>query len=374
MGTWSNCRSILCIRLDNIGDVLMSSPAMAALKETFGCRITLLTSSAGKTVAVHIPVVDDVLVYDVPWVKSSASAPEDTFFTIVSDLRSRNFDAAVVFTVFSQNPLPAVMLAYLAGIPRRLAYCRENPYALLTEWLPDKEPFTYIVHQVRRDLNLVEAVGAATRDETLRLATNHDGETIQAKLIQAGVDINRTWLVFHPGVSEEKRSYPSARWIEAGRMVTEELGFQIAVTGSAVETDLAETLASGIGAGAFTLAGKLTMEEFIRLVATARLVVSVNTSTIHIAAATNTAVIALYALTNPQHPPWKAKGKVFGFPVSPEQRSKNEVLEYVRKTYYPYDHMSITPSQIVDEIKSILINRTLRDIPELVTAGEVVAT
>jgi hypothetical protein len=62
------------------------------------------------------------------------------------------------------------MLAYLAGIPKRLAYCRENPYQLLTDWVPDQEPYTFIKHQVRRDLDLVAAVGAVTSNDQLQLA------------------------------------------------------------------------------------------------------------------------------------------------------------------------------------------------------------
>jgi hypothetical protein len=68
----------------------------------------------------------------------------------VRQISEKKFDAAVIFTVYSQNPLPTVMLAYLAGIPKRLAYCRENPYQLLTDWVPDQEPYTLIKHQVRQ--------------------------------------------------------------------------------------------------------------------------------------------------------------------------------------------------------------------------------
>lgn len=45
MKEWANCKNILCIRPDNMGDLIMSAPAIRALKESFGCTITLLTSS-----------------------------------------------------------------------------------------------------------------------------------------------------------------------------------------------------------------------------------------------------------------------------------------------------------------------------------------
>src|SRR5256885_2042623 len=69
-GNWNNRRIILCIRLDNMGDVLMSQPAMRALKQTVpGRKITLLTSSAGASIARFIPEVDEIIPFDVPWVK-----------------------------------------------------------------------------------------------------------------------------------------------------------------------------------------------------------------------------------------------------------------------------------------------------------------
>ena len=59
---------------------------------------------------------------------------------MIERLRAARFDAAVIFTVYSQNPLPAALLCYLADIPLRLAHCRENPYQLLTDWVAEPEP------------------------------------------------------------------------------------------------------------------------------------------------------------------------------------------------------------------------------------------
>src|SRR5690606_20238236 len=129
--TWKNCKRILCVRPDNMGDLLMSAPAIAALKETFQCSITLLTSSVSRQIAARIPAVDDVIVWDMPWVKHTTRATTD-FTQIVDILKQRAFDGAVIFTVFSQNPLPTALVLTLAGIPRRLCYCRENPYHLLS--------------------------------------------------------------------------------------------------------------------------------------------------------------------------------------------------------------------------------------------------
>ena len=67
---------------------------------------------------------------------------EDYLERVAERLRARRFDAAAVFTVYSQNPQPAAMLCYMAGIPRRLAHSREPAYGLLTHRVDEPEPQT----------------------------------------------------------------------------------------------------------------------------------------------------------------------------------------------------------------------------------------
>jgi ADP-heptose:LPS heptosyltransferase len=114
----------LCVRLDAAGDVLMTEPALRALATTMpGRRLTLLTSRSGSEAARLIPCVDDVIVYQAPWIKSTpptASSTEDR--AMIARLRAERFDAAVIFTVYTQSALPAALLCTLADIPRRAAY------------------------------------------------------------------------------------------------------------------------------------------------------------------------------------------------------------------------------------------------------------
>ena len=68
--SWDQARNILAVRLDNLGDVLMTTPAIRALKESLpGRRITLLASKSGARAASHVPEIDRVIAYDAPWVK-----------------------------------------------------------------------------------------------------------------------------------------------------------------------------------------------------------------------------------------------------------------------------------------------------------------
>jgi lipopolysaccharide heptosyltransferase II len=354
MHTWPNCKKILCIRPDNMGDLLMSTPAIRALKQTFGAHITVLTSSMATGIARLIPEINEVITFDVPWVKSNVTEPGDAMLNIVEQLKQQQFDAAVIFTVYSQNPLPTVMLAYLAGIPLRLAYCRENPYQLLTHWVPDKEPYTFIRHQVRRDIDLVATVGAFTRNEQLSLQVPDVWPQVNEKLAACGVNVSQPWLLMHPGVSEAKREYPAAQWAEAAQLVVQQLGYQVLFTGSAGEQAMAAAIQNIAGKSTFNVAGQFTLIEFAALIQKAPLVVSVNTGTVHIAAAAGTPVVVLYALTNPQHTPWQVPSQVLSYPIAAETQSKNEVIAHTSS--YFNNEVVDTPcaSDIVAAISTLL--------------------
>lgn len=328
-------KNILCIRPDNMGDLIMTAPAMRALKQSFGAKITVLTSSMAKGIVKHIPEIDDALIFDLPWVKTKNAPDVESINKIVSVIKERNFDAAIIFTVYSQNPLPTAMLAYLAGIPRILAYCRETPYHLLTDWVPDKEPYTLIKHQVRRDLDLVATIGAFTDNENLYLMVQEElWQLITKKLIETGVDINKPWLILHAGVSERKREYPIRKWADAAQKLISEKGYQILLTGSLDEKPLTDALENIIGEGSFSVAGLFNLDEFVCLVKHAPIMLSVNTGTVHIAAAVGTPVVVLYAQTNPQHTPWNVANKVLQFPVPAHLHSRNEVIVHVNNSLY----------------------------------------
>ena len=330
MINWQSCKKILVIRSDNMGDLLMSTPAIRALKETFDSRITVLTSSMAAGIAHNIPEIDETIIFDVPWVKTANASFSHDFLSMVKVLKAKQFDLAVIFTVFSQNPMPAIMLAYLADIPKRLAYCRENPYELLTNWIPDKEPYTLIKHQVIRDLDLVASVGAVTSNDFLSLKIPNAWPSTKKKLHKNSIDLQKPWIILHPGVSELKRQYPTESWIELGKRLITDFGYQVILTGSASEKKLTDEIQQGIGTNAFSIAGLLSLDEFICLIKEASLLLSVNTGSVHIAAATQTPVVVLYAQTNPQHTPWKTPNKVLYFEVPEALQSRNEVLKFVQ--------------------------------------------
>jgi ADP-heptose:LPS heptosyltransferase len=289
--TWNTAKKILCVRLDTIGDVIMTTPAIRALKTSHCDRhITLMTSSAGAVVAPLLSDIDDLIVYDSPWLKATAtrqnSEPE---YAIISELKARNFDAAVIFTVYSQSPLPTAFLCYMAGIPLRLAHCHENPYQLLTDWIKDPEPENFTRHEVQRQLDLVTSIGSKVEDKRLRVQISEIArKNIQNLLEEIRINFSQPWIIMHPGAT----------------------AIQVIFTGIESEIELVESIRLQMRSPSFSLVNRLNLSELTALIEKAHLLISNNTAPVHIAAAVGTPVVDLYALTNPQHTPWEVLNRV----------------------------------------------------------------
>ncbi|MDZ4875212.1 MAG: ADP-heptose--LPS heptosyltransferase 2 [Chroococcidiopsis cubana SAG 39.79] len=311
--TWNTAKKILCVRLDTIGDVIMTTPAIRALKTSHCDRhITLMTSSAGAVVAPLLSDIDDLIVYDSPWLKATAtrqnSEPE---YAIISELKARNFDAAVIFTVYSQSPLPTAFLCYMAGIPLRLAHCHENPYQLLTDWIKDPEPENFTRHEVQRQLDLVASIGSKVEDKRLRVQISEIArKNIQNLLEEIRINFSQPWIIMHPGATAISRRYPPESFAIAARKLVQDYNIQVIFTGIESEIELVESIRLQMRSPSFSLVNRLNLSELTALVEKAHLLISNNTAPVHIAAAVGTPVVDLYALTNPQHTPWEVLNRV----------------------------------------------------------------
>src|SRR5581483_2278876 len=122
-----------------------------------------------KEIVPFISEVDDSIIFDSPWIKTDKQGTSKEVQNLVKQITQKSFDAAVIFTTYSQSPLPAALICFLANIPKRLAFVHENPYQLLTHWVPDPEPNDFIHHEVQRQLTLVSEIGYTTKNEKLSL-------------------------------------------------------------------------------------------------------------------------------------------------------------------------------------------------------------
>ena len=112
-------------------------------------------------------------------------------------------------------------------------------------------------------------------------------------------------VVAHVGASAPSRRYPAQRFAEALDLLVSEQRARVVLTGDSSEVELVEFVRGTMRSDAYTLAGCLDFAELCAVIEGADVLVSNNTAPVHIAAAVGTPVVDLYALTNPQHGPWR---------------------------------------------------------------------
>ena len=231
---------------------------------------------------------------------------------MIAELKDRRFDAAVIPTVYSQNPLPSALLCYLAEIPLRAAHCHENPYQLLTHWLKDPEPEVLVRHEVQRQLDLAAALGATTARQGLSFHVSEEARGRAAGLLEGGgIDLDAAWVLVHPGATAPSRRYPPALFAEALSLLEKRTAMQVVLCGNEADQVLIEDIAARLPLlKLHSIAGSTSLQVLGAVIEAAPLLIANNSGPAHIAAAVGTPVVDLYALTDPQHTPWGVPSRV----------------------------------------------------------------
>jgi ADP-heptose:LPS heptosyltransferase len=281
---------VLAVRLDNDGDVLLAGPAVRALA-TGAERVTLLCGPRGRQAAALLPGVDEVLVWQAPWIDPEPD-PVDAadVEALVARVAALGVDRAIVFGSFHQSPLPTALLLRLAGVPWIGATSVDYPGALLDL----RHRIGDDVHEVERSLDLVGAAGFSLPD----------GDAGELRV--AGVPDEhpeRPYVVVHPGASVPARAWAPERCAAlVGALAA--AGHRVVVTGAPGERALTARVA---GAGGLDLGGRTDFAGLAGVIAAAEAIVVGNTGPAHLAAAVGTPVVSLFAPTVPavRWRPWR---------------------------------------------------------------------
>ena len=277
---------MLCVRLDNAGDVLLTGPAVRAVAAATD-RVTMLAGPQGAAAAELLPGVDEVLVWRCPWIDPAPRSVADSGIEgLLSELGDRHLDEAVVFTSFHQSPLPTALLLRQAGVRRVSAISEDYPGSLLD-----------VRHQVQGDLPEPERALSLALAAGFPLPAGDDG---RLQLRSPLPDVRHLvgedgYVVLHPGASVPAREYPENRCREAV-LALRRAGFRVAVTGGGGEVDLTARVA---GTEAIDLGGRTDLPTAAAVLAGAAATVVGNTGLAHLSAAVSTPVVSLFAPTVP---------------------------------------------------------------------------
>jgi ADP-heptose:LPS heptosyltransferase len=288
-------RRLLVVRLDSMGDVLVSGPAIRAVAAAAD-HLTLLTGPLGEAAGRLLPGVDQVLVWSCPWIANPAPpvVPADVTELVERLVRLR-LDEAVILTSFHQSPLPTALLLRLAGVPRIVASSEDYPGSLLDLRLP-----------VAGDGPEPERMLATVRAAGFGLPPGDDGKLavrLPPGSVRQSPAPESPYLVVHPGTTAAARSYPAEQWAETVRLLNR-AGWPVLVTGSKSEGELTAGIVAAARAGlaegsgqpaVLDLAGALDLAELARLLAGAHAVLAANTGPAHLAAAAGTPVVSLFS-------------------------------------------------------------------------------
>lgn len=291
MSALEGVRRLLVVRLDNLGDVILCTPLLRALRAALpDARLTLLASPAGAQLAPLLPWVDEVRAVRALWQDASGSLPFDPARerALVDDLAAGRFDAAVISTSFSQSPYPPAYACYLAGIPVRAALAPDFAGGVLSHPVPDPPTGG---HQADRALALAAGLGVPVADTDLELAVPAPVRAAAARLLAAR-GVGGRYAVAAPGASCPARRYDPARFGAVVAGLTADL--PVVVVGGDRERDLVATVAGRAGVA---LAGATTVPELATVVAGAELVVTNNSGPLHLAEAFRRPTVALFAGT-----------------------------------------------------------------------------
>ncbi len=298
---WERLKRVLVVRLDNIGDLVMLSPALRSLRKALPeSHITALITKAGAKVVPLLPWVNDHIVYRPIWQEIFATVEFDAAgdLRLAENLRARGFDAAIIFTSFSQSPYPPAFVCYLAGIPVRVGQSREFGGRVLTDWVkapPDE------MHQVDRNLFLLESAGFPVGGRRLELCIpESDQRAADALLRDAGVDPFAPFVALAPGASCAARRYDAARFARVAWLLRGESGLPLVAVGSGGEAEMS----AGIGKW---LAGGYSVPVMAGVLRRAALLVGNNSGPMHIADAVGTPMVILFSGTDLQDQ-WRPRG------------------------------------------------------------------
>ncbi len=290
-------RRVLAVRLDNIGDVIMLGPALRTIRHNLpAARISLLASPAGSQVAPLLPWVDEVLPVRSLWqdVSGALSFDPGREQALIARLSRGGYEAAFIFTSFSQSPYPPAYACYLAGIPIRAGQSREFGGQVLSHcYRPEGDD----QHQVDRNLSLLNKAGFELSGTRLELAVPERARrSAREKLRAAGVDPYAGFIALAPGASAAARRYAPQRFAVAAAALAEESRLPVVIIGSAREAGhISPALAAA--RGVVSLVGQTDVLEFAAVIERARLLLANNSAALHIADAFAVPMVILYSGT-----------------------------------------------------------------------------
>ncbi|MEQ1898884.1 MAG: glycosyltransferase family 9 protein [Vicinamibacterales bacterium] len=319
-------RSVLVVRLDEIGDMVLTTPFLRELRRNLPeASITLVVRPAVHNLVALCPYVDRVLAYE-----HADSRPRSALLAVARGRRfmhqhfgTHHFDLAVA-PRWDADPRFATVLAVVSGARWRLGYSEragaEKPQLSpgLDRLLTHACQPGSVQHEVTRNLDLIRFVGGTVDDDRLELwLSDSDRQLARDFLDSHGVGEHDFLLAFAPGAVNPRRRWPIARFAEVADWSLKSNGGYVVVVGGEEDRGLSEALRTLVGPHVLNAAGQTTLRQAAALMTHCSLFLGNDSGPMHIAAASGLPVVEISChaeLGEPGHDnsplrfgPWRVK-------------------------------------------------------------------
>ena len=295
-------RSILIVKLSAIGDVVHTLPLLEALRRNFpGATIDwLVEEEAGRILEGHEAIDRVIVSRRKSWQRELLRSGRRTesmreILRFLRELRSREYDLVIDM----QGLLKSGILTGLSRGRRKIGFtwAREGSTLFLSE-----APYPvdqHRQHAVERYLKTAEILGCAVGSWQGRIPVREsDREQVEALLREHGLT-GKTLVAVNPMARWETKLWEEERFALLAERLREELGLSVVFTGSAGDRPVIERILGRMKGKAFNLAGQVGLKALAHLYSLCSVVVSTDTGPMHIAAAMNCPVVALFGPTAP---------------------------------------------------------------------------
>ena len=294
----------IVVRAPNwIGDAVMCTPTLLDLRKAYtNAHITLLGRPAIVELLRDHPGIDQVLLYE----HEGAHIGLLGKVRLIKQLRRAKFDLAILL----QNAFEAAFLAFCAGIPNRWGYGTDGRSFLLTRAVPVVTTKRG-AHQVQYYQSLIQVLVGQVNPHPLQLVISPEDELNVDERFPELMTTNGDYLIgLNPGsvYGSSKRWLPD-RFAELADRVIKQIRREIGphpsvkcvVVGGAGEESLAQSIALLMKSKPIVVSGKTTLRELMGIIKRCSLFVTNDTGPMHIAAAFNVPMVAIFGSTDPHH-------------------------------------------------------------------------
>jgi len=282
-------KKILMVRLDRIGDLLLTLPAVSAVRAAEPqARITFLARPQTRAIAERSPEVDETMVYD--YGRKGRHRLVRGYWRLVLQLRRMRFDEAVVF----HPTLRSHLLCWLAGVKRRTGYATGSGRFFLTRTVMDlrKEG---LQHESRNALEVVQAAGFRPSEHLPQIDVfPEDEKAAEALLASEGLAPGEAYAALHTGASCRSKCWPGEYYAALAKLMRARLGLKIVLIGDGRQRAANASMAAELGPEAVDLTEKTALCCLAAVLRRAAVFISNDSGPVHLAAASGAKVISIF--------------------------------------------------------------------------------